>query len=102
MIPLILHIFIISFLINLLYEIIHSQLYKTCLKMDLKKYIPLIIGASVKDGLWITFFYFITSIIFNTEQILNNPYQLFLFVILSLSFSFIDEKISLKMKRWKY
>jgi len=102
MISILLQIFFISFFINLLWEVLHSRLYTTCLKAPLRKYIPLIIGASLKDGLWISFFYGISVSLFGTVNILTNIPQLFFFIILALLFSFIDEKISLKMKRWEY
>ncbi len=102
MISILLQIFLISFLINLLWEIIHSQLYITCLKLPLKKYIPLIVRASLKDGLWISLFFLISVIALGSVNILANTYQLFLFIFLALIFSFIDEKVSLKMKRWEY
>ncbi len=70
--------------------------------MPLKKYIPLIIEASLKDGFWITFFFLIIVMMFKNETVVNNPLQLSTFIILCLVFSFIDEKISLKMKRWEY
>jgi hypothetical protein len=95
-------IFLVSFLINLLWEVVHSQLYVTCLKLPLKKFIPLIIAASLKDGLWISLFFWISVLIFKNINILTNNLQLGLFVILSIAFSFIDEKISLKLNRWKY
>jgi len=95
-------IFFVSFLINLLWEVCHSQLYKTCLDLPLKKYIPLIIKASLKDGLWITLFFLITVLIFNNPNILANYLQLSIFVVFCLIFSFADEKISLKLKRWEY
>jgi len=96
------NIFLISFLINLLWEVIHSQLYETCLNLPLKRYIPLIVIASIKDGLWISFFFLISSYLFQNINIVTNYPQLLVFVILSLSFSFIDEKIAIKYKRWKY
>ena len=102
MLVILVKIFTISFLINLLWEVLHSQLYTTCLKATLKKYIPLIVGASLKDGFWITLFYTISFTIFKSENILNNLSQLILFSVLSLVFSFVDEKISLKMNRWEY
>ncbi len=95
-------IFFISFLINLLWEVVHSQLYTTCLKAPLKKYISLIIGASLKDGFWISLFFLISILIFNNVNILLNYYQLLFFIILALIFSFYVEKISLKMNRWEY
>jgi len=95
-------ILIISFLINLLWEVLHSQLYTTCIKAPLKKFIPLIIIASIKDGLWITFFYTLSTYIFANTNILTNQAQLLFFIFATLSFSFIDEKFSLKTKRWEY
>ncbi len=95
-------IFFISFLINLLWEVVHSQLYITCLIAPLKRFISLIIFASLKDGFFVTLFFLISVWIFKSIHILENPVQLIFFVFLSLLFSFLDEKISLKMGRWKY
>ena len=95
-------IFLISFLINLLWEVIHSQLYETCLKTSLKEFIPLIIGASLKDGFWILGFYLTSVFIFEEINILANPLQLSVFILLALLFSFIDEKTAIKLKRWEY
>ena len=102
MISITLEIFFISFFINLLWEVIHSQLYITCLKAPLKKFIPLIIGASLKDGFWISSFFLVSVYIFGNVNILLDYYQLLFFTFLALVFSFIDEIISLKMRRWKY
>jgi len=98
----ILQIFLISFFLNFLWEVLHSQLYETCIRAPLKKYISLILGASVKDAIWILVFYLLTFFIFDNINILLNNYQLVLFIVLSLVFSFIDEKVSLKLKRWQY
>jgi len=97
-----LHIFFISFLLNLVWEVLHSQLYTTCLEIPFKKYPRLIITASLKDGIWISIFYLITYLIFQNAEILTNPYQLTLFIVLCLTFSFIDEKVSINLKRWEY
>ena len=95
-------VFLISSLINLLWELVHSQFYKTCLKLSLKKFIPLIVKASFKDGLWISAFFAVSVSIFRNVNILNDSYQILFFTIISLFFAFIIEKISLKSKRWKY
>lgn len=95
-------IFLISFLINLVWEIAHSVLYNTCLKLTLKKYTRLIIWASIKDGFWISLFYAISIYIFNNINILTNYTQLLFFVIVSLIFAFITEKIAIKYKKWEY
>lgn len=102
MIETLLHIFLISSLINLVWEVLHSQLYTTCLEMPFKKYPSLIVKQSIKDGLWISIFYLITYLLFQNAEILNNRLQLALFIVLSLVFSFVDEKISIKLKRWQY
>ncbi len=102
MTSILLQIFFISFLINLFWEVLHSQLYETCWNLPLNKYISLIIKASLKDGFWVLLFYGISVLIFKNVNILNNYFQLLLFVVLSLSFSFIDEKVSLKLNRWQY
>ncbi len=93
---------IISFFLNLLWEVRHSTLYKTCLDVPLKKYVPLIIKMSFKDSLFIGLFYLISFFVFKNVNILDNFWQLTFFVIVSLTFSFFDEKISLKKKRWEY
>lgn len=97
-----LKIFVFSSLINLLWEVSHSGLYKTCQKSPLNKYVIRILRASFFDGLWITIFYLLTIFIFNNVNIINNMYQIFLFIILALLYAFICEKISLKHKRWEY
>jgi len=94
-------IIIVSFVLNIFWELIHSRLYATCLAMPRKKYYKVIIWASIKDSFWIFIFYLITAFIFN-KNILNNYGAIFLFSILCLIFSFVDEKISLKLKRWEY
>ena len=95
-------IFLLSFLLNFLWEVHHCVLYTTCLKMKLKDVVKLLTIMSLKDGLWILVFYGITVIIFQNWIITQNYYQLGLFVLLSLMFSFVDEKISLAKKRWGY
>lgn len=102
MVSILLQIFFISFLINVLWELIHSQLYTTCIESPLKKLIPLLIGASLKDAFWISLFFFVSVWFFGNISILTNIFQLLSFILLSFSFSFVDEKISLNMKRWKY
>lgn len=102
MINLLIEIFIVSFFLNLLWEMLHSQLYTTCLETNLKKYINLIIFASIKDALFISLFYLISVFIFDNKIILENLNQLVFFIITALTFSFIDEKVSLRQKRWQY
>lgn len=89
-------------LINLVWEVAHSPLYETALAMPIKQYSPMILEMSIKDGLWITLFYAISTILFKNADILKNRTQLWVFVAMALTFSFLDEKISLTMGRWEY
>ena len=102
MTSIILKIFLISALINLFWEAIHSKLYKSKLKENKIKYKFIIIIASILDGVAISLIYFITVLIFNNESILNNIYQIVLFIILALLTAFIIEKIALKINLWSY
>ncbi len=102
MINLLIKLFVAAFFINLLYELLHSILYKTCLEAPLKKYIYLIIKAAVFDGLVISLIYFITYLIFNGQNIFDNYYQLIVFLFSSLIFAYIWEIYSLKKGKWEY
>lgn len=102
MLGLIVQLFFIAFFLNLLYELLHSVLYTTCLQMPLKRYVLLILKASTVDAVWITSFYLITFAIFKNENPLNNPYQLALFAGLSICWAYGWEAYSLKNKRWEY
>jgi hypothetical protein len=95
-------IFIIAFLLNIVWEFVHCRLYKTIHEMNFGLIVRLLTKMSLKDGLWVTLFYFITVVVFGNINILENYTQLGLFIIISLIFSFFDEKISVKMGRWEY
>lgn len=97
-----LKIFPAASLINLAWEVAHSPLYETALAMPVKEYSPMILTMSLKDGLWITLFYAISTILFKNTDILKNRKQLGTFVVMALTFSALDEKISLAMGRWEY
>jgi len=53
-----LYIFIVSFLIHLIWEFLHSPLY-TCFDLPLNQFIPLILGATFMDGILMLGFYWI-------------------------------------------
>lgn len=97
-----LEIFIIVFFLNFVWEFWHCGLYNEIHKMSLKEVTHLLTKMSLKDGFWVTLFYAITVFIFGNVNIFENYTQLALFIILSFSFSFIDEKVSLKLGRWSY
>lgn len=94
--------FIVGFLVNLLWEVNHSVLYTTCYNLTLPKYTRLITLMSAKDGFWIALFYGITVLIYKNFFILEQTAQLLLFIATALLFSFFDEYISLRLKRWEY
>jgi hypothetical protein len=95
-------IFIIAFLLNFVWEFWHCRLYNEIHKMSLNEVTYLLTKMSFKDGFYITLFYAITVFFFENLNIFENYRQLAVFLILALLFSFVDEKISLKMGRWSY
>tara|TARA_Y100000310_G_C20703029_1_gene831859 strand:- start:10009 stop:10416 length:408 start_codon:yes stop_codon:yes gene_type:complete len=102
MIELIIQIGLIAFLLNVVWEMNHAPLYTTCHNLSITKNARLLTIQSAKDAFFILLFYGITVFIFDETAIFINIYQLALFVLLGLSFSFIDEKVSIKKHRWEY
>lgn len=102
MIYLLTKLFIIAFFINLLYEILHSVLYKTCQEASLKKYIYLILKGAIFDGFSITLIYFITFIIFKNQNPFNNIAQIIAFILIALILAYIWDFHAIKNKRWEY
>lgn len=94
--------FLISFFINLLYEMLHSLLYKTCYEAKLRKYVYLMIKGAIFDGFWISFIYLITYFTFKNINIFNNYHQLSLFLVICLIFAYIWEINAIRNKRWEY
>lgn len=102
MVVLLVKIFIIAFFINLLYEILHSLLYKTCLESPLKKYVYLILKAAIFDGFSITVMYYFTFFIFKKINPFDSNLQIISFSLISLLFAYIWEIYAIKNKRWEY
>ena len=97
-----LQIFIAAFFLNLLWEVLHSPLYTTCHEMPLGKMQRLLVSMSLKDGFWITLFYWITVLVSGNIYIVEHVAQLTFFAAIALVFSFVDEYISVKKRRWIY
>ncbi|MAZ41075.1 hypothetical protein CL654_03075 [bacterium] len=95
-------IFLISFLVNGIWEMNHSVLYTTCYELPLKKTMRLLTIMSLKDGFWISLFYIVSILIFGEVNPFLNLSQLTLFIVLALLFSFVDERVSIKKGRWAY
>lgn len=102
MIDVLIGIFFIAFFVNLLYEILHSVLYKTCLEAPLKKYIFLILKAAAFDGFVISAMYFAVYLIFRNQNTFFNFYQLSVFLLANLIFAYLWEAYSLPKKKWVY
>ncbi len=100
-VTLLLKLFCVGFLINMAWEVWHSQLYTTCLKQTWTKNVRLLTIMSLKDALFITLFYGISFLV--TKTFFESLWVVHLFFVLSaLTFSFIDEKISVARGRWEY
>ncbi len=87
---LIIKLFVVAFFLNLLYELIHSLLYKTCHEATLPRYIYLILKAALFDGFVIALIYFATK------------GNMILFAICSVLFAAFWEIYSLKKGKWEY
>lgn len=98
----ILSIFIFGILLNFIWEFLHCRLYKTCEDMPKQERSMLLIGISIKDGFFITIFYLISLGVFGHKNLFEDTWAIILFLGLSLVFSFVTEKISLKKERWEY
>jgi hypothetical protein len=70
--------------------------------MDKKELSNLLTVMSLKDAFFITLFYFSVSFLTMNVDITTNGFHLFLFSFMALSFSFIDESVSVKYGRWEY
>ncbi len=95
-------VFLLGFLLNVVWEMLHSQLYTTCLEQTWTKNVPLLLKMSLKDGAWITLFYGTSVLFFQNWNIFEHIWQLIFFIALGLAFGFIDESISIRLKRWEY
>jgi hypothetical protein len=102
MMSILLKMFIISLLLNIIWESIHSRYYKTCMRMPLKKLIPWIFIASVMDAFLIIIIYFLSIIIFGSINIILNMSQLLFFIFIMIIISFFIEKIALQINLWDY
>jgi len=83
-------IFLAAFFLNLLYEMLHSLLYTTCLEAPLKRYVYLMMKACLFDASAITLIYVIS---------LGNW---LVFVVASLLLAYFWEWHSLRKKKWQY
>lgn len=102
MITFLIKIFIIGFFLNLLYELLHSLLYKTCLEAKLPKYIYLILKACIFDAVLIVTIYYFSFLIFQNQNLFLNFYQTAFVVLVSIIFAYFYEIYAINNKRWEY
>src|SRR3989344_8294339 len=95
MLYLFIKIFTVSAFVNLLYELLHSALYKTCLEASFEKYWKLMIKACLFDGLAITLIYYFSRAIFQNFYLIS-------FSVISLVFAYGWEVYSVKKGKWEY
>lgn len=96
------YLFFVGFALNIFWEFSHSQLYETCRRETWRVNARLLTFMSFKDALLIVVFYLISSSIFHVQNILLNPWAVAFFGALGLGFAFLDERISIRRKRWAY
>jgi len=82
--------FLVALGLNVIWEFAHCFLYETCRQQTWRQNIPLLLTMSLKDAALIVLFYLIAG------------GSAALFLVLALGFAFIDEKVSLRLKRWEY
>ena len=92
--PELLLLFLVSFGLNLVWEFSHAWLYETCRRQTWQKNVRLLTVMAAKDGFFIVFFYLVSFVLFRGG--------LGLFIVISLAFSFIDEKMAIRWQRWEY
>lgn len=102
---LVLSLFIMSFLINLFWEVFHSLLYNSEHMLNIKYYLVMLLIASLKDGLIILGMYafvaFLWRDIFWLKRI--NTIKISLFVFLGLSIAtWIEYRAVFLMNKWEY
>ena len=92
----------VAFLINLVWEISHSYIYKKAIDIPLKQYIPRIVNGALRDGILIMLFYAITVFLFQNENILMSGRQIVTFILVAYLFSYIDDEGRIRKNRWEY
>lgn len=98
----VIHLFSVGVGLNIVWEFLHAWLYETCRRQTWQQNVPLLLIMAVKDGGFIVFFYSLSVVLFGRVEIVRSVWQLLFFFVLALSFSFVDERVSLRLKRWEY
>ena len=95
-------IWLVGFGLNLIWEFSHCRLYETCRQLPRRRVVTLLITMAGKDGLLIVLFYLTAAWLWRSAALVDNIPALFFFATLSVGFAFADEKMALRLGRWKY
>ena len=100
-------IFIISFLLNLFWEVSHSPLYdwkQPPLENTVDYYIPKILKATISDAFYVTLIFLIVTLINRNINWINKPTQknLLIIIILGLVISISIEVKAKILNQWTY
>lgn len=98
----VLRLLLLGFGLNLIWEFAHCHLYETCRRRTWAQNVPLLLKMSLKDGFFIVLLYLISATLWQTTVILDRRGAVATFLVLALSFSFVDETLSVKRGRWEY
>ena len=88
--------FLIAFFLNLLYEMLHSLLYKTCHEASLPQYIFLMLKGAFFDAFAITTVFLLCSLL------IPELWVILVFSAILLPLAYIWEINAIKNKRWVY
>lgn len=94
--------FAVGTALNLIWEVSHCWLYTTCRQQTWRQNVPLLVSMAIKDGFFITLLYSVASTVTGNSANPVDPITLTLFAVVALTFSFVDEKVSLRLGRWQY
>lgn len=92
--PELVRLFFIGWGLNLIWEFSHALLYETCRRQAWQKNVRLLTVMAAKDGFFIVLFSVVAFWLLHGGT--------GLFVLISLAFSFVDEKLALRWQRWEY
>lgn len=86
--------FLVGFGLNVVWELSHAWLYETCRRQVWHKNVRLLVVMAAKDAFFIVLFYLASFVVLGGGG--------GLFLVISLGFSFFDEKLAVHWRRWEY
>lgn len=95
-------IFLIAASLNYVWDNLHCRLYYTCRVLSFFPRQKLLLGMGAKDGIYITFCYGASAMVFSNVNILSSAWQLSLFIVATLAMAFMFERVAIATGRWQY